>query len=309
MAIDMNGDIGEIFKNIFSKKTSNDNSLKNNPKKPSNPFIKIVAAGGIVFLLIILYLFVGYFPTQEENRIKRENVALINDLNTCIAEISDDIVSASKELNFAQSEYKRLTKLFHTGQELDDLYRHISMLALSNQLMVLKINKVGEYPVFEAKEALLDGGMTENFDMAPIDDMGQNSNTSACDIFLNRGGPLIADDSFNDQDFQDPMLTDNVSGAWDEREAKPQKVAYYELKVGFEISGNYAKYTNFREGLAELKKIINITKEKIIVLQSENKKGEVKVETIFSIYRIPVTELDKYALPQKEIILGDVWPD
>jgi hypothetical protein len=54
--------------------------------------------------------------------------------------------------------------------------------------------------------------------------------------------------------------------------------------------------------LAELKKIINITKEKIIVLQSENKKGEVKVETVFSIYRIPVTELDKYAIPQEEML-------
>jgi hypothetical protein len=54
--------------------------------------------------------------------------------------------------------------------------------------------------------------------------------------------------------------------------------------------------------LAGLKKIINITKEKIIVLQSENKKGEVKVETIFSIYRLTITELEKYTTPQEEIL-------
>jgi len=122
------------------------------------------------------------------------------------------------------------------------LYRHISMLALTNQLMVSKIDKEGESPVFEIEQ--------------PNED----------------------------------IKTDNFTG---DNESKPKKVAYYEFKVRFEISGNYADYTSFRKGLAQLKKIININQEEIIVLQSETKKGEVKVTAVLAIYRIP-TESEKY---------------
>lgn len=297
MAIDMNGDIGEIFKNIFSKKDGKTDTTEGNSSKPKDPFVKVVTAGGVFFLLIILYLFVEYFPTQEENRIKREKIAQINDLSICIAKISDDVVIASKELSLAQGEYKRLTKLFHTGQELDDLYRHISMLALSNQLMVVKINKVGESPVFESQEELTDG--SENFNMEFTNDMALGGDPSACDLLQGGDMSSMDDGMLNNQDFQDPMAMDEMSS---DGESKPKKVAYYELKVEFEISGDYANYTKFREGLAKLKKIINITKEKIIVLESEGKKGEVRVETIFSIYRIPVTESEKYATPQEEAL-------
>ena len=145
------------------------------------------------------------------------------------------------------TKYQSLTKLFHTGKELDDLYRHISMLALTNQLMVSKIDKQGEEPVFE------------------IEQPQQQAN-------------------------EDGLTNDALV----EGESIPKKVAYYEFKVRFEISGNYANYTSFRKGLAQLKKIINIEQEKIIVLQSETKKGEVKVTAILAIYRLPANESEKY---------------
>jgi Tfp pilus assembly protein PilO len=109
------------------------------------------------------------------------------------------------------------------------------MLALTNQLMVSKIDKQGEEPVFEIEQPQQQEG-----------------------------------------------------------DSKPKKVAYYEFKVRFEISGNYANYTSFRKGLAQLKKIINIDQEKIIVLQSETKKGEVRVTAVLAIYRLPANESEKY---------------
>jgi len=242
MAIDMNVDIGEIFKNLFAKKGADGTK-----GVPLNPLMKTVIAGGITVVFIIFYVFFIYFPIEEENRLKQEKISQIEFIQSEIITISDDIVKATKDLSDAQAKYQSLTKLFHTGKELDDLYRHISMLALTNQLMVSKIDKQGEEPVFE------------------IEQPQQQAN----------GAGLTYD-------------------ALGEGESKPRKVAYYEFKVRFEISGNYANYTSFRKGLAQLKKIINIEQEKIIVLQSETKKGEVKVTAVLAIYRLPANESEKY---------------
>jgi len=188
----LNPDIGEIFKNLFAKKgTDRTKGIL------VNPLMKTFFVGGIAVVFIILYVFFIYLPIAEENRLKQEKISQVKFLQSEINTISGDIVKATKDLSDANAEYQRLTKLFHTGKELDDLYRHISMLA------------------------------------------------------------------------------------------------YYEFKVRFEISGNYADYTSFRKGLAQLKKIININQEEIIVLQSETKKGEVKVTAVLAIYRIP-TESEKY---------------
>jgi Tfp pilus assembly protein PilO len=239
MAIDMNADIGEIFKNLFAKKGAD--GVKG---VPINPLMKTFIAGGIAVVFIILYVFFIYLPTEEENRIKQEKISQIESIQSEINTISDDILKATKDLSNAQAKYQSLTKLFHTGKELDDLYRHISMLALTNQLMVSKIDKQGEEPVFEIEQA---------------------------------------NDTFG------------------ESESKSKKVAYYEFKVRFEISGNYANYTSFRKGLAQLKKIINIDQEKIIVLQSETKKGEVKVTAVLAIYRLPANESEKYVKSEEAL--------
>jgi len=237
MAIDMNPDIGEIFKNLFAKK-----GVDKIKGISVNPLMTTFIAGGVAVVFIILFVFFIYLPIAEENRAKQEKISQTGFLQSEINTISDDIIKATKDLSDAQAKHQSLTKLFHTGKELDDLYRHISMLALTNQLMVSKIDKEGESPVFEIEQ--------------PNED----------------------------------IKTDNFTG---DNESKPKKVAYYEFKVRFEISGNYADYTSFRKGLAQLKKIININQEEIIVLQSETKKGEVKVTAVLAIYRIP-TESEKY---------------
>ena len=71
------------------------------------------------------------------------------------------------------------------------------------------------------------------------------------------------------------------------------KVAYYEFLVDLEISGNYNNYINFRNGLAKLKKIININRESIVVLESETRRGDVKVSSSIATYRLPANESEK----------------
>ena len=79
-----------------------------------------------------------------------------------------------------------------------------------------------------------------------------------------------------------------------EGESATKKVAFYEFSVDIEISGNYGNFTNFRKGLTDLKKIININKEKIVVMESEVRKGDVKVSATIATFRLPANESEKY---------------
>jgi len=222
MAIDMNMDIGELIKNLLAKKGS---------KGGQNPYTRIIISGVVVFLAIIFYVVFVYMPMQEKLEQQQRQISQINNLKNDIAVLSVRITKAEIKLKAAKKDFNSKTKLFHTEKELEDLYRHISVLALGNQLMVMKLEKVGETPVFEAQEE----------------------------------------------------SASKKKGVKD----KVKKVAYYKLRVKFEISGNYTDYTKFRKGLAELKKFIDIDVEKIIVLESKTKKGQVKVSTTLATYRLP----------------------
>ncbi|HIL03010.1 MAG TPA: hypothetical protein EYG05_00885 [Candidatus Thioglobus autotrophicus] len=296
MAVDMNIDLGEVFKNLLSKK--NASSSGGGGKKPNDPFTKVIITGSVAFLFGLFYLFFIYFPAQEENQIKEQKVSQINDLGVCIAELSEKVVIEGKGLASAQARYEELTRLFHTGQELDDLYRHISMLALSNQLMVSKIKKAGENPVFEISASSSNDDVMMDTPPPPspmpnIDGaVDLSSNMSVCDkIQGDDMPPPMERGVLSNGGMQDGVMPPDIN----EENDAPKKVAYYELKVEFEIKGNYANYTNFRKGLAKLKKIININEEKIVVLESKTKKGEVKVRAILAIYRMPSNESEKYA--------------
>jgi len=248
MAINMNADVGAMIKGLFSKKAS-----QGEAKAPQKPYTKILISIVTVLILIGAYIYFIYLPTQEELRINNEKLSQIEILRSEVEVLSDRIVKAKADLDVAEKEYERRTKLFHTDKELEDLYGHISMLAMKNQLMVTKIEKGIEEPIFEVI-------LSET--QSSICDRSSSSNMNS-----------------NDFDVQEaPQL---------------KKVAYYEFLVELEISGNYKNYTNFRNGLAKLKKIINIMKESIVVLESETRRGDVKVSSSIATYRLPANESEK----------------
>ena len=249
MAINMNADVGAMIKGLFSKKAS-----QGEAKAPQNPYVKTLISIVTVLILIASYIYFIYLPTQEELRIKNEKISQVEILRSEITVLSDRIVKAQADLDEAEEEYERRTTLFHTDKELEDLYGHISMLAMKNQLMVTKIEKGVEKPIFEV--------------------ITSETQSSICGRSLSDTENL---DDFNMQE-EAPQL---------------KKVAYYEFLVTLEISGNYNNYTNFRNGLAKLKKIININRESIVVLESETRRGDVKVSSSIATYRLPANESEK----------------
>jgi Tfp pilus assembly protein PilO len=316
MAIDMDADIGTIFKNLFSKKEGG--SPKTGKGSPADPFMKIIITGGVFVILVILYLFFIYFPLQEENRINTEKTIQIDNVKTCINNLSDDILKATKDLNQANKRYNNLTKLFHTDKEFENLYRSISELARVNNLNVTKLEKAGKDPFFEIEQSQGDlSGSLPSIEPPPISPISEDINnvefsdpTQACEAVEFFNSTLAVDgggsDNFNDTEFieggnldEDMPPMDDAMGVEGEKVLK--KVAYYEIKSNFEISGNYSNYTDFRKGLAQHKKKIKINQEKIKVLESEKNKGQVKVSVTLSTYRLPTNDAEIYISSEEEI--------
>ena len=237
MAIDMNVDVGELIKGLFSKK-SNESGGKSQP----SPYLKVILMVIVVIVLIAAYVFLYYLPTQKDLKVKNYQISQVENLKMEIVELNSLIEKSKVQLIKAEADYNKLTNLFHTDKELEDLYRHISMLALRNNLMVSKIEKgAEELPIFE--------------------------------------------------------VDSDQSGFSDELDGEQKKVAYYEFIVDFEISGNFSNYVKFRKGLAELKKIINLKNESIVVLESETSRGEVRVTSSIATYRFPADDSEKYINP------------
>ena len=253
MALDMNVDMGALIKGLFSKKDK-----KEGVKSAPNPHAKTALIVVIVLSLIGLYIYFIYIPTQEDLRIKNDKISQIESIRYEIEELTSDIENAQKELAIAQEEYERRTTLFHTDKELEDLYGQISMLAMQNSLMVTKIEKGVEMPVFG------EGSCAEE----NMDEEG-----------------FVDDEQFID----------------DEMSVQLQKVGYYEFVVNLEISGNYTQFTNFRNGLSQLKKIININNESIVVPGEGASVGNVKVSSKIATYRLPKNEAEECANPDAEI--------
>ena len=239
MALDMNVDVGALIKGLFSKKGS-----KEGVSSAPNPYTKIIMAVIVIIILIASYVYFVYIPTQKDIKIKNQKISQIETIKYEIGTLSNKIKTAQEELELAEIEYERRTKLFHSDKELEDLYGQISLLAMQNKLMVTKIEKGVEMPVFA-------GG--------------------SCNISNNK----------------------DASSANSQQPRKLKKVGYYEFTVDLEISGNYNFYTGFRNGLAQLTKIININTESIVVLESKGGSGGVKVTSAISTYRLPKDESEK----------------
>ena len=240
MALDMNVDVGALIKGLFSKKGS-----KEGVSSAPNPYTKIIMAVIVIIILIASYVYFVYIPTQKDIKIKNQKISQIETIKYEIGTLSNKIKTAQEELELAEIEYERRTKLFHSDKELEDLYGQISLLAMQNKLMVTKIEKGVEMPVFAV---------------------------GSCNISNNN------QDASSTNSQQPPQL---------------KKVGYYEFTVDLEISGNYNFYTGFRNGLAQLTKIININTESIVVLESKGGSGGVKVTSAISTYRLPKDESEK----------------
>lgn len=245
MAIDWNADVGVILKSLFSKEK--ESKPDQSPKSPYAKLLVPVLCAVVALVLLVVFVL---NPLWKEREVKQNKVNQIASMRQEVEGLREEVTHAAKVLEEAQLRFDKITKLFHTNQELEDLYRHISRLALIHNLLIATLEKNGEKPVFELDPMLGEAGKN--------------------------GQPQEETPSF------DPLTGEVPEGS-------SRNVAYYKIQVKFEITGNYGSYTLFRRDLAQLEKIVNIDKETIHVVDSKKKNGNVQVIAVFSTYRLPST--------------------
>jgi Tfp pilus assembly protein PilO len=264
MAFDMQLDLGAFLKGLTGRgqKTKEQGTIR-------SPFQKHVAVGIIIVLLAVVYVALIYLPRQQENRQKQAMIDSAGQLREELLVLDKDISLKKIELRDARNRFEELNRLFHDKQELEDLYRDISLSAVKNELMVVALVKGEEVPIFSRNKPFSGDSFGENMDVATMNEEEDN--------FQGNGA---------------------VEG-----QGQKKEVAFYQINVKFIFDGNYISYMDFRHDLAQKKKIINIEEETIsIATEDQNEEdtedGTVKITATFSTYRFPSTDAERYVVDE-----------
>ena len=136
--MNLNMDIGDLFK----RKNSGG-------RGGSNPFIGQIVTILIIAILAGSYIGLYWLPKSAQLTTFRTQAAEIDSLRMRREQLDRDIVISGQQLADARTTYESVTRLFHTDQELEDLYRRLSTLAQQHGLMISKVTKGMEIPIYE----------------------------------------------------------------------------------------------------------------------------------------------------------------
>lgn len=145
-------DIGEVFKRLFSRGAGS--GAKSKPGVPVSAVQSHGRMKGPVLLVLMVmamgaFVYLYFLPLNQQVQDMRSKVEQLPQLNREISDLGVAFDRSQVRLSEARQRYLELTRLFHTERELEDLYRHISTIALTNGLTITGINKQKEMPVYE----------------------------------------------------------------------------------------------------------------------------------------------------------------
>ena len=221
----MNIDVGEFFKNLFSKKKESKEgaSITSSEKIKSKTPLLIGGAVGVILIVFLIYflIFRPKLIEQKEQLAKKENY------QKELVQLQSDLKKQQKHLDTINKKFSGKVKLFHTDAEVEGLYETLSTLALEYKLTVSKLERGKETPVYKT---------TNN---------SENNN----------------------------------------QKNENKQIDYYKILVKYQVTGNYLRYMNFKESIANMDKIVHFEKEEIKVMPK--KKGIVVADGVLSVIRLP----------------------
>ena len=221
----MNIDVGEFFKNLFSKKKESKEGTPITPseKIKSKTHLLIGGAVGVILIVFLIYflIFRPKLIEQKEQLAKKENY------QKELVQLQSDLKKQQKRLDTINKQFSGKVKLFHTDSEVEGLYETLSTLALEYKLTVSKLERGKETPVYKT---------TNN---------SENNN----------------------------------------QKNENKQIDYYKILVKYQVTGNYLRYMNFKESIANMDKIVHFEKEEIKVIPK--KKGIVVADGVLSVIRLP----------------------
>jgi len=107
-----------------------------------------IGFGSIVLFLIIYYSILN--PMVEKREAKYQD-KILKEKET--EQFQNDIISMKKTIKKLTPEFKKVSTLFHSKAEVEDLYNSLSRFAAANGLVISKIEKKEPKPVFKKGKA------------------------------------------------------------------------------------------------------------------------------------------------------------
>ena len=247
-----------------------------------------IFAGAFLLSIIVYYSFISPVIQQQ-----KEN---INTMEMNMAEIENlklQIQDAKQQTKDLEPEYFANSVLFHSKEEVEDLYQSISNFALANGLTIVNIKKGNPKGV---KDSLGndDGMMMDDGSGMMMDDgsgmMGDGGGCLSDDgsgMMMDDGSGMMMGDGSGMMDDGSGMMDDG-SGMMDDGsggEGEGGPFLYYQIPVDYEIMGTFLGYLKFRRALSKSLKVINFDKEEITALAQPQ--GNVIAKGTISIVGLP----------------------
>ena len=246
-----NIDLNEIISKLKNSEIFKDKKL----------LIKIgIFSGAFLLSIIVYYSFISPVIKQQKQNISTMEMNIME-----IENLKFQIQDAKEQTKNLEPEYFANSVLFHSKEEVEDLYQSISNFALANGLTIVNIKKgkpegvKGELPGMNSNVEMIDDGMGN---MIPV---------------ANDDGGMIDDGSGG--------IVDEQSGLIGEDGEEGGNVLYYKLPVDYEIMGTFMGYLKFRRALSKSLKVINFDKEEINLLKQPQ--GQVLAKGTISIVGLP----------------------
>tara|TARA_B100000965_G_scaffold402748_1_gene429373 strand:+ start:840 stop:1478 length:639 start_codon:yes stop_codon:yes gene_type:complete len=107
-----------------------------------------IGFGSIILFLIIYYSILS--PMVKKREAKYQDKILKEQE---IEQFQDEIISMKKGIKKLTPEFKKVSTLFHSKAEVEDLYNSLSRFADANGLVISKIEKKEPKPVFKKGKA------------------------------------------------------------------------------------------------------------------------------------------------------------
>ena len=107
-----------------------------------------IGFGSIVIFLIIYYSILNPMVKKREAKYQDK---ILKEQET--EQFQNDIISMKKTIKKLTPEFKKVSTLFHSKAEVEDLYNSLSRFAAANGLVISKIEKKEPKPVFKKGKA------------------------------------------------------------------------------------------------------------------------------------------------------------
>jgi len=139
-------DLNNIKIDDFKEKIGD---LKEKILKAEKPtLIKFGIGFGTLILLLVAYLTIIKPIIDKKKMINEDQILKLGE----ILKFKKDIKSYKKKIKQITPDYKKNSSLFHSKEEVEDLYNTLSIFATANNLEILKIEKKTPEPISGSKK-------------------------------------------------------------------------------------------------------------------------------------------------------------